>query len=559
MRILVLGGYGVFGGRLCQLLAPDTRLSLMVAGRSYETAKNFCQALPEGAYREPLLFDRNANAEEQIARVRPDVVIDASGPFQAYGTDPYCLVKACLANSVNYMDFADGSDFVKGVCQFDAEAKEKNLFVLSGVSSFPVLTAAVVRKLSTDYRRIKSIRGGIAPSPFAGVGMNVIRAISAYAGKRVALVRDGKPAFAYALTEATRFTISPPGRLPLNNTRFSLVDVPDLQVLPELWPKLDDIWMGSGPVPEILHRMLSFLAWLVRLRILPSLSAFAPLFYHAVNMLRWGEHRGGMFVEVTGVKENDEVTTRSWHLIAEGSDGPFIPCMALEAIIWRILSGNKPIGGARPASGDLELGDYERLFKLRTIYTGERENPRVTSAFSIFQNLLDSAWDELPKPIQDMHIARGEIHSSGLATVERGNGVLANMIANLFRFPTNGNDVKVEVSIKQFAGVESWRRTFNGYSFSSILCLGKGKSDKLLCEKFGPFTVDIALIVDEGKLRFIVRKWRIWRIPLPRAWAPGGDSFEYVADGRFCFNVEIKQPLVGMIVKYSGWIIPNGE
>jgi len=31
---------------------------------------------------------------------------------------------------------------------------------------------------------IKSIRGGIVPSPYAKVGINVIRAIAAYAGQR---------------------------------------------------------------------------------------------------------------------------------------------------------------------------------------------------------------------------------------------------------------------------------------------------------------------------------------------------------------------------------------
>jgi hypothetical protein len=455
------------------------------------------------------------------------------------------------------MDFADGSDFVKGISQFDQLAKERSLFILSGVSSFPVLTAAVVRKLSHDVVQIKSIIGGIAPSPFAGVGLNVMRAISAYAGKPVRLVRDGRRTFAHALTEKIRYTISPPGHLPLNNIRFSLVDVPDLQVLPELWPDVQNIWMGAGPVPEILHRMLNALAWLVRLRILPSLSPLAPLFYRAINILRWGEHRGGMFVEVTGINKTGAEITRSWHLVAEGSDGPYIPCMALEAVIWRMLGGNKPTAGARPASNDLELDDYDRLFELRTIYTGIRESLAASSNGSIFQRLLGSAWDKLPAPIQDMHIARDEICSSGLATVTRGKGLLAKMIAGFFRFPNSGSDVNVEVSIKRLGDEEVWRRTFGERSFSSTLSLGTGKADKLLSERFGLITVDLALVLEENKLRFIVRRWRLWKLPLPRAWAPSGKSYEHVSNGRFCFDIEINHPLTGGIVKYSGWLIPT--
>ncbi len=58
--------------------------------------------------------------------------------------------------------------------------------------------------------------------------------------------------------------------------------------------------MGAAPVPEPLHRFLAALAWLVRLRLIPTLSPLAPLFHFATNHVRWGEHRGGMFVEVEG-------------------------------------------------------------------------------------------------------------------------------------------------------------------------------------------------------------------------------------------------------------------
>ena len=114
----------------------------------------------------------------------PDIVVDASGPFQIYG-DAYRMVRACLALGVGYLDLADGSEFVKGIAAFDAEAKARGVFVLSGVSSFPVLTAAVVRHLSGGMSRVDTVSGGIAPSPHANVGLNVIRAIASYAGKPI--------------------------------------------------------------------------------------------------------------------------------------------------------------------------------------------------------------------------------------------------------------------------------------------------------------------------------------------------------------------------------------
>jgi len=552
LKIVVLGGYGIFGGRLCQLLAGDSHVALFVAGRNLHMAQEFCQTLPAGAQRTPVHFDRNQELAKQIQQLQPDLFIDASGPFQSYGTDSYRLVRACLDHGVNYMDFADGSDFVNGIHQFDELARSKNLFVLSGVSSFPVLTAAVVRHLARDLRQVNAIRGGIAPSPFAVVGLNVMRAISAYAGKPVSITRHGQRTTAYALTEGMRYTIGPPGRLPLNNVYFSLVDVPDLQVLPELWPGLHDVWMGAGPVPEVLHRLLNALAWLVRLRLLPSLKPFAWLFLHAQAMLRWGEHRGGMFVEIDGIGQDGGHVTRSWHLLAEGDDGPYIPCLALDALVQRALDGKIPAAGARPAAQDLELSDYEALFKRRTIYTGLHETALDDTSASIFKTLLGNAWATLPAPIREVHDSAGDVRLSGVATVERGKGHLAKVIARLFGFPQEGKGITVEVLMSKSGKHETWRRTFGDRSFSSVLAAGEGRAAKLLLERFGPLTFHIALVVDNGKLRYVVRNWKFLRIPLPRSWAPHGESYESSKNGSFGFDIEIRHPLVGPIVTYAG-------
>ena len=114
------------------------------------------------------------------------------------------------------------------------------------------------------------------------------------------------------MIDARRYTIAPPGRLPLDPIRFSLVDVPDLQALPELWPSLKSVWMGAGPVPEILHRALNAarMDW-CGCGCCRRWCTFAPLMHGAINVLRWGEHRGGMFVAVEG--DGSEATASSGH------------------------------------------------------------------------------------------------------------------------------------------------------------------------------------------------------------------------------------------------------
>lgn len=373
MRVLIVGGYGVFGARLARLLADEPRLTLLLAGRSLARASAVCATLDSRSTLVPLRFDRDGDLEVQLAAATPDLVVDASGPFQGYGDRPWKLVEACIARGIPYLDLADGSDFVAGVAAFDDAARAREIFVLSGTSTCPAITAAAVRRLSEGWRAVHSIAGGIAPTPWAGLGESVMRAIAGYAGKPVALVRGGRPATGSGLVETRRYVIAPPGVAPLRNTHFSLVDAPDLQVLPPLWPGLRDIWMGAGPTPLILHRMLNGMAWLVKVGLIPSLLPFARLFHVIVNMARWGEHRGGMFVEVTGEDAQGIAARRSWHLIAEGDDGPFIPSMAAEVLIRRLLDGRRPRSGARPCTDDLEMADFETDFATRAITTGIRE------------------------------------------------------------------------------------------------------------------------------------------------------------------------------------------
>jgi Domain of unknown function (DUF4166)/Saccharopine dehydrogenase NADP binding domain len=553
--ILIIGGYGTFGGRIAELLSDTEALTLFIAGRSETKAIEFIGRLASGARKVPLAFERNTDVEKQIAAIKPDVVIDATGPFQNYGNDPYRVVKACIKQKAHYMDLADATEFVSGITQFDEVAKAKGVYILSGVSSFPVLTTAVVRRLSHGIAKLTDIKGGIAPSPYAGVGLNVIRAITAYAGKPIKIVRNGHSDVAYALTESLDYTIAPPGYLPLRKRNFSLFDVPDITVLPKLWPHLRSIWIGAGPVPTLFHRALQAFAWLVKLRLLPSLSLFAALFHFVSSHLRWGEHRGGMFLSVQGQQHNGESIERSWHLIAEGDDGPYIPSMAIEGIIRRSLAGVNPRAGARACTDDLELADYETLFKNKNIHTGIREHSAEKSKQPLYRQVLDARWHELSEPLRNLHERSSNMKMHGVACVQRGNSILSALLATLFRFPKAADNVPVSVSFRSSGNIEYWRRTFGEKSFFSSQT--HGSTQGLISERFGPFAFDLALVIDSEKLLFVVRDWYFFGLRMPRFLKPSGNSYEFSKKGQFNFHVEIKHPLTGLIVRYSGWLMPS--
>ena len=144
---------------------------LIVAGRSLARATAFCTKRARAKARlVPAAFDREGDLPQQLDACRPDVLVDASGPFQSYGSGQFRVIEACIARGTGYLDLADGAAFVDAVQAFDSDARAAGVYVLSGVSSFPVLTAAATRRLSQHMARVDSIQGGIAPSPYAGVG-----------------------------------------------------------------------------------------------------------------------------------------------------------------------------------------------------------------------------------------------------------------------------------------------------------------------------------------------------------------------------------------------------
>ncbi len=85
LRVLVLGGYGNFGGYVCRALADDARIQLVVAGRSRDKAQAFAEGLGAANPAEAAVVDIGDPAQA-MAECRPDLVIHTVGPFQGRTT-----------------------------------------------------------------------------------------------------------------------------------------------------------------------------------------------------------------------------------------------------------------------------------------------------------------------------------------------------------------------------------------------------------------------------------------------------------------------------------------
>ncbi len=162
------------------------------------------------------------------------------------------------------------------------------------------------------------------------------------------------------------------------------------------------------------------------------------------------------------------------------------------------------------AINDLELSDYETLFAGRTIYTGFH-TPMVGA--TLYAEILGDSLANLPAPIRIMHDIRGKSVASGVAKVTRGNGALARLAAALVGFPRAGENIPVRVEFDPQAGVETWTRMFGGETFFSRQFAGKGRSERLLCEQFGPLTFAMALVADRERLTLVLRRWSFLGVP----------------------------------------------
>jgi len=555
LRILIVGGYGFFGTKLCDRIKGLPGLSVTIAGRDLGKAQSACAVLNgDGAAFTPLCFDRSKDAASQIGDRAFDLIIDVSGPFQSYGETPYRLVDYAISRNTHYMDIADGADFVSGILDFDQAAKHAGCVVLSGVSTYPALTHSVISELAKEMDSVETVRAGISPSPHTEMGRSVVDAIASYAGRPFPVLKDAQVDVSYGLTETIRRRIAAPGKDPLDRLVFTNVDVPDGQLFFGHPKNIKTVWNGAGPKPAMLLQCLVGLSRLVRRRLFPGLGFLAPFFHWVMRHVAHGPYRGGMFVEIAGLK-NGQTVRRDWHLVAEGDDGPNIPILPLVALIKKALAGQWPEPGARAPLGDVTLADYEAEFAGLAIHAGVFETQGArSSALSLYEKALGSAYSDLAQPLQDLHRIgrRREFH--GRCKVTRGRNPLSQLIAFIFGLPQAANDIPVRVVLSERDGIETWERFFDGRRMISTQEYGKGRAEKLITERFGPVAIYIAVLVEDGKMVLKTKGWSVFGITLPRFLVPGGEVYEHDADGRFNFHVDLVAPLIGRMVKYEGWL-----
>jgi hypothetical protein len=341
MRVVVLGGRGNFGARIVRALQSDSGIEALAAGR---TSPDTCLDIQSSVF------------ARDLAALHPGLVVHCAGPFQ--GQD-YRVAEAALAAGAHYLDLADGRDFVAGFQQeVAAAALAANRLAVSGASTLPALSAAVLDSLRPRFRQMEEIQIAIAPAQRAPRGAATLAGVFSYAGRPFKVLREGAWTDAWGWQELGRVRIEGVG------TRWAAAcNVPDLDLLPARYPSLKTVEFRAALEFGVQHFALWTAAGLRRAGLpLPIERWAAPLDKLASWLDVFGSERGGMLVSVTGTDSSGRRKRVEWHLVADHNHGPEIPCMPAILLARQIARSEIAERGAHPCMGFLKLEEFEPEF-----------------------------------------------------------------------------------------------------------------------------------------------------------------------------------------------------
>ena len=362
LRVVVIGATGVFGSRVARRLARDARFELVLAGRRREALEALRVTLEDPSARIAVLDTGAARFADDLAALRAQLVIHTAGPFQ--GQD-YRVAEACLDAGCDYVDLADGRGFVTGIERLDDRARAAGRLLVTGASSVPALSAAVVDALLPRFARLEAIEHAINPGNRTPRGDATVASILGYCGRPIRVWRDGRWQVAHGWMDSRRQSF------PFGPRRVGVCEIPDLDLFPARYPQVRTVMFRAGLELPLLQTGTWCAAVLVRLGLIRNLAAHAPMLRRlSERFIRFGSDVGGMTVEASGTGIDGRPLKLRWWLSADAGDGPQVPVTPAVVLARRLADGAVAVKGAMPCVGLLTLEQIEAGFEGFALRTG---------------------------------------------------------------------------------------------------------------------------------------------------------------------------------------------
>ncbi len=354
--IVVIGGTGHFGGRICRRLSRETDIELVVTSRNDATASQFAAELrtnfPESHVRSARLDQFSNNFENDFRCLNPDVVVHTAGPYQ--GQD-YRVAEVCIECGSHYIDLADGREFVNGFTILNNAASESGVLLVSGASTLPGLSSAVIDSLRDRFKEMTHIEISIAPAHQTPRGKSTIAAVLSYCGKPFQVLVNGVWKTKYGWQDL-RVQCYPK----LGKRLSGACDVPDLALLPQ-YTGAKTVSFHAALEASWKQFALWVMAWISRLGLVKDWRRFVPTFnWTSDRLIKLGSRSGGMHIRLCGIDRNNQPKTCTWYLTARQNHGPEIPCVPALILVKKMARNEITQRGAYPCLGLITLSEFDK-------------------------------------------------------------------------------------------------------------------------------------------------------------------------------------------------------
>jgi hypothetical protein len=312
-KILLIGGDSLFGSRLCERLALDPKLRVIISGENPQRTLALADEMNRRTASERFSALRlELDQQDLSAQIRASgarAVIHAGAPFQR---GAHSVALACIRAQSHYVDPAGGRDFAFAMRRFDGLARAAGVLAVSGANPIPTLSAAAADALAQRFSRIQRIDIGWQ-------GVAGLHAVFALAGR--------------GLVDC---------------------DVPDQALLAARYPGGPDIRCRAAlELPALRFGFLMLKALHL---------ADAP-----------GSGRGAMHVELEGKGMDGRHRACRWTLVARDGAARYLPTLACAALAGKLARRQIRQRGARDCMGLLRLQDFIGAMQGLSIVTEIRD------------------------------------------------------------------------------------------------------------------------------------------------------------------------------------------
>ena len=355
-RIVIIGATGHFGGRICRRLLGEPDTELVITSRNLDKVQSLTTELGQlnasAKVSAAALDHTSPSFAVDLAALQPNIVIHTAGPYQGQGYD---VAEACIACGSHYVDLADGREFVERFDAMHEQASRKDVLLVTGASTLPGVSSAVVDHVRGDLEFIHSIETSIAPAHQTPRGAGTVGAVLSYCGAPFKVFENGEWITRYGWQNLKL------QRYPEFGRRLSgACDVPDLGLFPNYVEGVQTATFHAALEASWEQITLWKMAWATRLGIVSNWERLVPTFQSwSDRLIKLGSTTGGMQMRISGAGENGRPKAIVWNLVAQQNHGPEIPCVPALILARKLAAGAISTRGAYPCLGMITLPEFD--------------------------------------------------------------------------------------------------------------------------------------------------------------------------------------------------------